>query len=195
LIIDQNPSPIAAKFNFTPTSGLADIETRVRVNEYTLIRAVAELNDGSLHMVSKFVKASGGCSAPAGKDPAEALATLGKMKVRVEGDLTPGKPTLAQLMISHPNDSGLAFDQMSRNFTPAHFVREINVTYAGKTVMTAEVDISISENPNFRFYFVPTGAGELAVEALDSADLKFSTALKLDPGKNVAASVKPAAGT
>jgi len=195
LIIDQNPSPIAAKFNFTPTSGRADIETRVRVNEYTLIRAVAELNDGSLHMVSKFVKASGGCSAPAGKDPAEALATLGKMKVRVEGDLTPGKPTLAQLMISHPNDSGLAFDQMSRNYTPAHFVREVKVSYAGKTVMTAEVDISISENPNFRFYFVPEGAGDLAVEAVDSADLKFNTALKLDLGKNIAASVKPQSGS
>jgi sulfur-oxidizing protein SoxY len=195
LIIDQNPSPIAAKFIFTPSSGQADIETRVRVNEYTLIRAVAELNDGSLHMVSKFVKASGGCSAPAGKDPAEALASLGKMKVRVEGDVIPGKPSLAQLMISHPNDSGLAFDQMSRNFTPAHFVREISVTYAGKKVMTAEVDISISENPNFRFYFVPEGAGVLAVEAIDSSDLKFNTAVKLDTGKNVAASVKPAAGS
>jgi sulfur-oxidizing protein SoxY len=195
LIIDQNPSPIAAKFAFTQSSGQADIETRVRVNEYTLIRAVAELNDGSLHMVSKFVKASGGCSAPAGKDPAEALASLGKMKVRVEGDVSPGKPTLAQLMISHPNDSGLAFDQMSRNFTPAHFVREINVTYAGKTVMTAEVDISISENPNFRFYFVPNGTGELAVEAVDSQDLKFKTAIKLDSGKSIAASVKPASGS
>lgn len=195
LIIDQNPSPIAAKFSFTPSSGKADIDTRVRVNEYTLIRAVAELNDGSLHMVSKFVKASGGCSAPAGKDPAEALASLGKMKVRVEGDVAPGKPTLAQLMISHPNDSGLAFDQLSRNYTPAHFVREINVSYGGKTVMKAEVDISISENPNFRFYFVPSGAGELAVEAVDSNDLKFSTAVKLDPGSNMAASVKPAAGS
>jgi sulfur-oxidizing protein SoxY len=195
LIIDQNPSPIAAKFTFTPTSGQADIETRVRVNEYTFIRAIAELNDGSLHMVSRYVKASGGCSAPAGKDPAEAAATLGKMKVRVEGEVNPGKPTLAQLMISHPNDSGLAFDQMSRNYTPAHYVREINVTYAGKTVMMADVDISISENPNFRFYFVPSGEGELAVKAVDSADLKFSTALKLDLGKNVAASVKPASGS
>jgi sulfur-oxidizing protein SoxY len=53
------------------------------------------------------------------------------------------------------------------------------------------VDISISENPNFRFYFVPQGEGELAVEAIDSAALKFSTALKLDTGKNIAASKSP----
>ena len=195
LIIDQNPAPVAATFTYTPDSGRADIETRVRVNEYTLIRAVAELNDGSLHMVSRFVKASGGCSAPAGKDPAEAAASLGRMKVKVDGEMQLGKPTLAQLMISHPNDSGLAMDQLSRNYTPAHFVRELQVSYAGTPVMTAEVDISISENPNFRFYFVPHGAGELSVEAVDSKDLHFRTSVRLDPGTNVAASVRPAAGS
>ena len=195
LIIDQNPSPIAAVFNFTPDSGRADIETRVRIDAYTLVRVVAELNDGSLHMATRFVKASGGCSAPAGKDPAEAMASLGRMKVRVDGDLELGKPALAQLMISHPNDSGLAMDQLSRNYTPAHFVREITVSYAGKPVMTADVDISISENPNFRFYFVPRVPGELTVEAVDSRDLHFHTAVKLDPGGNVAASVKPGAGS
>ncbi len=195
LIIDQNPSPVAATFTYTADSGRADIETRVRVNEYTLIRVVAELNDGSLHMVSRFVKASGGCSAPAGKDPAEAAANLGRMKVKVDGDVELGKPTLAQLMISHPNDSGLAMDQLSRNYTPAHFVRELQVSYAGKPVLTAEVDISISENPNFRFYFVPRSAGELSVEAIDSKDLRFRTAVHLDPGTNMAASVRPAAGS
>ncbi len=196
LVIDQNPSPVAAVFNFTPDSGRTDIETRVRINAYTLVRAIAELDDGSLHMVTRFVKASGGCSAPASKDPAEAAATLGRMKVKVDGEVTLGKPVLAQLMISHPNDSGLAMDQLSRNYTPAHFVREINVSYAGKTVMTADVDISISENPNFRFYFVPRTPGELAVEVVDSRDLHFRSALKLDPANGTAAaSIKPDSGS
>lgn len=195
LVIDQNPSPIAAIFSFTPESGRADIDTRVRINAYTLVRAVAELNDGSLHMVTRFVKASGGCSAPASKDPAEAQATLGRMKVRVDGDVAVGKPVLAQLMISHPNDSGLAMDQLSRNYTPAHFVRELTVSYAGQKVLTADLDISISENPNFRFYFVPHGAGELAVDVVDSQDLHFRSALKLDPNAGVAASIKPGTGS
>lgn len=195
LVIDQNPSPVAAIFNFTPDSGRADIETRVRVNAYTLVRAIAELNDGSLHMVSRFVKASGGCSAPASKDPAEALATLGRLKVKVDGALELGKPVLAQLMISHPNDSGLAMDQLSRQYTPAHFVREIDVSYAGKPVLTADLDISISENPNFRFWFVPATPGELKVEVVDNKDLHFHTGLRLDPATGVAAAVKPDAGS
>ena len=179
LIIDQNPSPIAATFTFLSDNTPADIETRVRVNEYTLIHVVAELNDGSLHMVSKFVKASGGCSAPAGKDPAEAGKSLGKMKILVEKTSVIGKPTLVQLMISHPNDSGLAFDQLSRNYTPAHYVREITISYNDIPALKADLDISISENPNFRFYIVPTTTGNLTADVVDSEDIHFKQTVKI----------------
>ena len=181
LVIDNNPSPISAIFRFTPDSGRADIETRVRVDEYTHVRAIAETNDGKLYMTTRFVKASGGCSAPPGKDQAAALATLGKMKFRVEGEVDRNKPVLAQLMISHPNNSGLAMDQATRQFTPSHFVRKVDVSYAGRPVMSADVDFSISENPNFRFYFVPRGAGELKAEVVDSNELRFESALKVQP--------------
>ena len=178
LIIDNNPSPISAIFKFTPLSGRADIETRVRIDDYTQVRAIAETNDGQLHMITRFVKASGGCSAPPGKDAQAALTTLGRMKFRVDGDTSVDQPVLVQLMISHPNNSGLAMDQVSRLFTPAHFVRQVNITYAGQPVMSAEVDFSISENPNFRFYFQPRGDGELKAEVVDSNDLRFESTLK-----------------
>ena len=190
VIIDNNPSPISAIFEFTPLSGRADIETRVRIDEYTHIRAIAETNDGKLYMATRFLKAAGGCSAPPGKDAQAALATLGRMKFRVEGEAAsastgvsaskaPGnQPVLAQLMISHPNNSGLAMDQVSRLFTPAHFVRQVRITYGGQLVMSADIDFSISENPNFRFYFLPRGDGELRAEVVDSNDLRFESALK-----------------
>jgi sulfur-oxidizing protein SoxY len=184
LVIDNNPSPISAIFRFTPDSGRADIETRVRVDEYTHIRAIAETSDGKLYMTTRFVKASGGCSAPPGKDQAAALASLGKMKFRLDGEVDKGKPVLAQLMISHPNNSGLAMDQATRQYTPAHFVRKVDVSYAGRPVMSADVDFSISENPNFRFYFVPQGAGELKAEVVDSSDLHFESALEVQPSAN-----------
>lgn len=184
IVIDNNPSPISAIFRFTPESGRADIETRVRVDEYTHIRAIAETNDGKLYMTTRFVKASGGCSAPPGKDQAAALATLGRMKFRVDGEVGRGRPVLAQLMISHPNNSGLAMDQSTRQYTPAHFVRKIDVSYGGRPVLSADVDFSISENPNFRFYFVPRGEGELKAEVVDSNDLHFESALKIAPAAN-----------
>ena len=179
LVIDNNPSPLAATFDFRARSGRSDIETRVRVDEYTFVRAIAETDDGKLHMSTRFVKASGGCSAPPGKDQAAALASLGRIKMRVEGDVVPNRPVLAQLMISHPNDSGMAMDQLTRQFTPAHFVRQVNVSYGGEPVLSADLDFSISENPNLRFWFVPTGEGELKAEIVDSKDLRFESGLKL----------------
>ena len=57
-------------------NGSSPISTRVRVNDYTNVHAVAELSDGQLYVVSTFVKASGGCSAPMAKNPEEATANL-----------------------------------------------------------------------------------------------------------------------
>ena len=183
LVIDHNPSPIAAVFTLFPDSGRADLETRVRIDEYTHVRAIAETSDGKLYMATRYVKASGGCSAPAGKDAEAALANLGKIRFRVDPDVRIDKPNIAQLMISHPNNSGFAMDQVTRLFVPSHYVRQINVTYAGRPVLSADVDFSISENPNFRFYFVPHGPGTLQAEVVDSSDLNFKSAIDVKPGK------------
>jgi len=186
LIVDRNPSPVAAEFHFTPESGRADIETRIRIEEYTFVRAVARTNDGRMYMLANYVKASGGCSAPAGKDPAVAKANLGRMRLRVEDRPEGGRPVLVQLMVSHPNDTGLAMDQLTRMYAPPHFVRRVEVRYNGKPVMLADVDFSISENPNFRFYFTPgAGGGELVATVVDNQDLKFSTTVKLDGSRMV----------
>jgi sulfur-oxidizing protein SoxY len=181
LVIDNNPSPVGAVFHFSSASGKADIETRVRIEAYTHVRAIAEMNDGELFMATRFVKASGGCSAPPGKDMSAAMASLGKMRFRVEGEIIRDQPALAQLMISHPNNSGLVMDQLTRLYTPAYFVRKIQVSYAGEPVLTADIDFSISENPNFRFYFVPRGEGELKAEVIDTNDLHFEAALSIAP--------------
>ncbi len=173
LVIDANPSPISAIFQFTRASGRAEVETRVRVDEYSFVRAIAEMDDGRLYSVHRFVKASGGCSAPAGADARAAMASLGQMRFRVDGDLKGGQPVRAQLAISHPNHSGLAMDQATRQFTPAHFVRKVDVSYGGRNVFSADVDFSIAENPNFRFWFVPAGAGELHATVVDSWDKRF----------------------
>jgi len=188
LIIDNNPSPIAAVFQFTLESGRADIETRVRIEEYTYVRAVALTNDGKLYMAANYVKAAGGCSAPAGKDALAAKANLGKMRLRVGETLASGQPALAQLMVSHPNDSGLAMDQVTRSYATPHFVRRVEVRYDGRLVMNADVDFSISENPNFRFYFVPNGAGELNARVIDNQDLEFTAQTKLEGARLGAAS-------
>ncbi|OQW79621.1 MAG: quinoprotein dehydrogenase-associated SoxYZ-like carrier [Proteobacteria bacterium ST_bin11] len=167
LFVDKNPFPFVGEFEFFPESGKADLALRVRVNTYSDIRAVAETNDGKFTMAKKFVKASGGCSAPIGADLDEAMKRLGKVKFRLDDGIQSGQPALTQLMISHPNLTGMQMDQMTRFIRKSHFIDQLKVTFNGKPVLNAKIDIAISADPNFRFYFVPDKAGELKAEFTD----------------------------
>lgn len=172
LVVERNPSPTAGVFHFTPDSGRAQVETRLRFEDFSHVRAIAETSDGKLYMSSRWVKAAGGCSAPNGKNAVPANL-MGKMKFKFEDEtIRYDQPAMVQLMIRHPNESALAGD-----FDPskvAQFVRSVSVSYAGKPVMTAEVDFSISDNPSFRFYFVPHAKGELRVEVEDTHDRRYT---------------------
>ncbi|MGR9012416.1 MAG: quinoprotein dehydrogenase-associated SoxYZ-like carrier [Gammaproteobacteria bacterium] len=169
VLVDNNPYPYVGEFEFTPESGKADIAMRIRVNTNSHIRAIAQMNDGKLTMTKKFVKASGGCSAPIGSNSDDAMKRLGKMKFRLDGDVKVGEPNSVQLMISHPNITGMQMDQVTRFVKRAHFVKDVKVSFNGKPVLTAKTDIAISTDPNFRFYFVPEKAGELKAEVTDTS--------------------------
>lgn len=174
IIIDNNPMPYSANFHLSPALGDIDIATRVRIDQYTDMRAIAEMNDGSLHMVSKFIKASGGCSAPAGKDMEAAMARLGKMQIRMR-DASIGETTQAQVVVSHPNNSGLQFDQQTRGYIPPHYVKEIVIDFEDENLITLEAGISISEDPSIRFNFTPQKHGVLKAMVSDSKEMTYST--------------------
>jgi sulfur-oxidizing protein SoxY len=170
LVIDQNPAPMAGKFVFGPDSTVSEISTRVRVNSYSDIHAVAELSDGQLYVSKVFVKASGGCSAPAAKNAVEARARLGQIRFRqfAKGDNPSSGAREAQLMIGHPNNSGLQMDQITRLYVPPFFVNEIRIWQDDTLLLAMEGGISISEDPNIRFTFLPQGAKRFRVEAKDT---------------------------
>ena len=169
LVIDDNPSPVAAHFTFGPDADPKEIRMRVRVNTYTDVHAVAQMKDGSLVETTKFVKASGGCSAPMGMSDEEAMKGMGEMKLKVAGEAAANKPVDATLMIRHPNFNGMQMNQVTRQFTPARYIQSIGVTYDDAEVFNLDTDISLASNPVINFDFVPTAAkGELKVDVKDS---------------------------
>ena len=183
LVIDQNPAPMAAKFELGPDAHVSEISARVRVNNYTDVHAVAELSDGKLYMNKTFVKASGGCSAPAAKNADEAKRRLGQMKLRQFARPEQGaadRPRDAQIMIGHPNNSGLQMDQVTQLYVPAFFVNELRLWQDDSPVLTMEGGISISEDPNIRFTYVSNGATRFRAEAKDTAGHVFRNEWKID---------------
>jgi len=62
IVGDGNPNAGVVTFHFTPLSGVAEANTRIRLATTQNIIAVAKMNDGSFAMTSKQVKVTiGGC--------------------------------------------------------------------------------------------------------------------------------------
>lgn len=178
LVVDKNPAPVVATFTFGSAAGEGErtLSTRVRVNMYSNVRAVIETADGQLHMATKFVKAAGGCSAPALKDADDALANIGKTQVRVFEPQGSTAAPEAQVMIRHPNYSGMQMNQLTGLYIPAKYVREIEVKRGDDLVFRMEGGISISEDPNIRFTYQPSKDGNdvITVTAKDTDGTVFS---------------------
>ena len=190
LVVDDNPAPVAAHVDFGPLGDPHLLRLRIRVDQYTLLHAVAELSDGRLVATSRFIKAAGGCSAPAGGDPAEALARIGRMKLRAmdaaeagaASPLPPGEQA-QELLISHPNANGMQMDPVTRLYTPARYVQTVRVSQGGKDVFTLEGDISLASDPAITFVLRTPGTAPLDVEVDDSAHTVFRQSLPLTPPK------------
>lgn len=170
LLVDKNPSPVAAQLQITPAMGQANLETRLRVDEYSHVRVVTEWSNGELHMDSRYVKVSGGCSAPPNR---ENLHQIGKTVFRLPEGVKPQAPTPVDVTVVHPNDTGFELNHITVMYIPPHFVRTLKVSYAGQRLFDAELDFSISENPSFRFHFLAQAPGELLADVEDTKDGRY----------------------
>jgi sulfur-oxidizing protein SoxY len=159
LVIDRNPAPMAARFELGQAASVSEISTRVRINNYTDVHAVAELSDGGLYMTKTFVKASGGCSAPAAKYADDARARLGQMRFRQFSKPTDGPASGAR---------------------EAQIINELRLLQDDSLVLAMEGGISISEDPNIRFSYIPTGAKRFRAEAKDTEGHVFQKEWQVD---------------
>ncbi|MGH8231690.1 MAG: quinoprotein dehydrogenase-associated SoxYZ-like carrier [Steroidobacteraceae bacterium] len=166
VIIDNNPSPLAATFDVAEGARVAELGLRVRVDRFTSIRAIAESTDGRLEMRSAWVNASGGCSSPPSPTTA---GTLGDIRFRASPDAR-----ALTLSIRHPNNSGFQIDPLSGEPIPAHYVSHIRFSSAGRTLLEADTGISLSENPTLRIVSDQPLSTPIVVDAVDSKDAHFN---------------------
>jgi sulfur-oxidizing protein SoxY len=178
LIIDKNPNPVVAKFTFGPAEGSGgerSISTRVRIDNFSHVRAILETEDGTLHMATKFVAASGGCGAMNAKDPDTENVDLGKMLVKTFPPALSTAPLFeGQVMLKHPNSNGMQLDIDTGGFIPARFIKEMTVKRGNDLVFRMESTFSISTNPNFRFTFGRGADNALDVVMVDTDGTVFT---------------------
>lgn len=174
LLVDANPIQLAAIYHFTPLNGQAQIDTRIRMETDSYIRAIGETEDGRFFMSTTVVRAAGGCGGALEVNMAEIRASSGKIKMNVSEPVKKGEINQAIFRIKHPMMTGLQRDLSTGGFWPAFFVSKVAFTYNGKPLMHADLGVAISEDPYMRFNFIADAPGKIEAKAEDNEGRVFS---------------------
>ena len=174
LVVDMNPAPYSGTFKFATDIDQIELSTRIRLDAYSKVRVIAETKKGNYFMAANFVRGSGGCAAPPLGDVDEMIATAGKIKMKVKNIGKESGIAEAKIMILHPQFNGLQANQKTTEMIPAYYVEKFEVTYNDKMVMALESDITISQDPTFRFNFPTKKGGKLKVVANDTDGKEFT---------------------
>lgn len=183
IIIDENPSPVAAVFRIGGERSHVALGATFRFNSETDVRAVVEASDGQLYMAARHVKFAGGqaaCSAPPQGDRDEILASMGKMKL-TQGPAPEASQieARAQLDISHPNHTGMVLDQISLHYIPLLMISDVEVRQGDELVFAMAGSISLSQNPSISFDYRVNGATELKASLRDSDNNRWTSSFPI----------------
>lgn len=83
------------------------------------------------------------------------MANTIKVRAKIKGDVASIKT-----LISHPMETGVRKDKKTGEKIPAHFIQEVNCESAGKSVLNAQWNGSISRNPFLSFAFKGAKSGD-----------------------------------
>lgn len=173
-IVDANPIPLTATYHLTDMLGNFQLSTRIRFETDAFVHLVGETADGKLYGATRPIRAAGGCGGTVDGDEAEIRASAGKIKLNVQTPVKFGSETVTTFIIKHPMRTGLQRDLVSQGYVPAFYINKAAFTYNGKTVMSVDVGVGTSEDPYYKFDFVPNEPGILEVKATDNEGKEFS---------------------
>ncbi len=173
-IVDANPIPLTATYHLTDALGGFSLSTRVRYETDSFIHIVGEDEKGKLYMAKREIRAAGGCGGTVDNDEAAVRAEAGKIKMNVETPVSFGNLSTAVFNIRHVMRTGLQRDLVSQGYVPAFYINKTEFKYNGKPVMTVDVGVGTSENPYFKFSFIPDAPGQLAAAATNNEGKTFT---------------------
>ena len=160
LVIDENPTPCCATFEFWNI--VPHIMTNVRVNAYTDIRVISENNYDALRYNKQYIKAAGGCSAPPVLTSDKPFGTINLIQSN----------GWTKIKIWHPNFSGMQFNQLTRSEIPAEYIDKVQMWVDDKLVWEYNGTIGIAQDV---FFMMPiyTEGKHVRVYAKDNLGNEF----------------------
>ena len=137
LVIDENPTPCCATFEFWEM--VPHIMTNIRVNAYTDLRVISENEFDELRYNKQYIKAAGGCSASPVLTSDEPFGTINLLQTN----------GWTKIKIWHPNFSGMQFNQLTGSEIPAEYIDNVKMWVDDNLVWEYNGTIGIAQDVFF----------------------------------------------
>lgn len=160
LFASGNPSPEILSARFTPFSGEARLQTRVRLDGTQSVVALARTSNGEWLADAREIRITvSGCISQGTPDPDREMET----RVRTPSDLQPGQTGEILTLIQHPMETGLRSEDDGKPI-PQRIIREFRASLDGQAIVTIQLHRSVSANPFLRFPIRLEEGGQLQLE-------------------------------
>jgi len=164
LFVDANPIPMVAHYQFPISFSTLALSTRIRMENDSHIRAIAETKHGALLMATAIVNAGGGCAGAVVEDETLVRENAGKVKFQLNPPYKLHETASATLQIKHPMYTGLQIDTKTKQLKPAFYMQYADIMFEQTSVMKVEFNVGTAENPYLNFKFdLPTSHHHMSV--------------------------------
>lgn len=186
-VVDNNPSPVAARFTLGQKRRAAHFATNIRLNEASDVHIVVETDKGKLYVVEQHIKFAGGqssCAAPPAGDPEEIKANMGKMRMQLLSAPATQSNQIQRVAfeLNHPNHTGMVLDQQTLLYVPLMMVNKIEAWQGSELVFEMDGSITMSQNPSVEFDFRTNGAETMTFRAQDTDGHEWKKTLPIGAG-------------
>ncbi len=170
----RNPRPRVIALYFTPACGEARMSTRVRLDSFQDVVAIAQMSDGKIYEAVRNVNVTyGACEAAVANDqfpPGWAPS----IRVAVPEAAAAGEIFTARTIINHPMETGLRRDSSGLP-VPIRIAERFTCRANGTVVFAAKLEPAISANPYIAFSLQLTETARLDFEWIDTTGEVYST--------------------
>jgi sulfur-oxidizing protein SoxY len=162
VVVIADFNPIVKVLEFQPAGASPSLSFRMKLQQASPVRALAQTADGTWHVGGVWIDAAGGgCTAPStGRGSGGWAETLNQVHSRVWRQ---DGARRVRLRIMHPMDTGLAPG------IPAFYLERLSLRDSGgKELMVLDLFEPVSENPVFSFDVPGSSADNLTLVGRDN---------------------------
>jgi len=153
LFVDANPVPMVAHYQFPLSFNALELSTRIRMENDSHLRAIAETESGALLMATATVNAGGGCAGTIAEDESIVRENAGKVKFQINPPYKMHETAAATLQIKHPMYTGLQLDAKTQQLKPALYIEHADIIFEEASIMQIDFNVGTAENPHLTFKF------------------------------------------